>query len=319
MYACRFVFFGASTKCHVGEVRDRRDALQRTSADSVCDACVLHCILNFPWTWVTSVRFRRTALLFTVWVDFCHCCMYTHQVTFYSSCFSTSHFSCSAFSSWFVVLVDSLQLVYYTRALECLYVRACIVRVSIAILWHAGIRRTICLKKGPFLKTLLKLIQKNNYKKLRVIRLFWLRLTFSHPVFSPQYTPCLLQLSLFSLCFALHCATCSLWLFANCIFIKQCDFAAALLHTSILDQLSPFLCVHKLGVFQRYSIVLWRSSKTAEDGQDMQFWFWFKYEIRYLSRREFCHLNVWEVHDSFMTFRFWSPAIVHVSWDVTEN
>ena len=128
MCACRFVFFGASTKCHVGEVRDRCDALQRTSADSVCDACVCHCILNFPWTWVTSICFKRTALFFSVWVDFCHCCMYTHQVTFYSSCFSTSHFSCSAFSSWFVALVVSLQLVYGTRVLECCcrFVQSCL-------------------------------------------------------------------------------------------------------------------------------------------------------------------------------------------------
>ena len=48
MYASRFVFFGASTKFRVGVVRDRRDALQRTRADSVCDACVRHCIVDFP-------------------------------------------------------------------------------------------------------------------------------------------------------------------------------------------------------------------------------------------------------------------------------
>ena len=48
MYASRFVFFGASTKCHVGVVRDRHDVLQRTHADSVCGECVRHCILNFP-------------------------------------------------------------------------------------------------------------------------------------------------------------------------------------------------------------------------------------------------------------------------------
>ena len=119
MYASRFVFFCVSTKCHVWVVRDRRRPLQRTRADSVWDACWRHCILNYPWTWVTSVRFRRTALFFTVWVDFCHCCMYTHQVTFYSSSFSTSHFSCTTFSSYFVVLVVSPQLVYFTRVLEC--------------------------------------------------------------------------------------------------------------------------------------------------------------------------------------------------------
>ena len=55
MYASRFVFLGASTKCHVGVVRGRHDALQRTRADSVCDACVRHCILNFLWTCVTML------------------------------------------------------------------------------------------------------------------------------------------------------------------------------------------------------------------------------------------------------------------------
>ena len=50
MYASRSVFLAASTKSHVGVVRDHGDALQRTRADSVCDACVRHCILNFPWT-----------------------------------------------------------------------------------------------------------------------------------------------------------------------------------------------------------------------------------------------------------------------------
>ena len=48
MNASRLGFFGASTKCHVGVVHDRRDALQRTHADSVCGACVRHCILNSP-------------------------------------------------------------------------------------------------------------------------------------------------------------------------------------------------------------------------------------------------------------------------------
>ena len=43
MHVCISIYFlGASTTCHVGVVRDRRDTLQRTCAVSVCNTCVLY-------------------------------------------------------------------------------------------------------------------------------------------------------------------------------------------------------------------------------------------------------------------------------------
>ena len=112
MHVCIMIcFLCASTKCCVWVMCDCCDALQLTRPDSVRDAVCIAVFWTFLGLSVTSVYFMRNALFFTIWVDFCHWCifllyMYTHQVTFDSSSFSTSHFS-SAFSLWFVVLFYS--------------------------------------------------------------------------------------------------------------------------------------------------------------------------------------------------------------------
>ena len=149
MFVSRFVFFDASTKCHVGVVGDRRDALKRTRADSVCDACVCQCIMNFPWTSVTSVRLgekhcfspfqlifaiaacTRISSLFTAPIFLNHILVVLH--------FPRGSLCWSSLRIWFIVLA-------FKSAAVCLYLRACIVRVSIAILWHAVLMRSFLLQ-----------------------------------------------------------------------------------------------------------------------------------------------------------------------------
>ena len=145
MHVCIMIsFLCASTKCHVWVKHDLRNALQLTRADSVCDACVHRCILNFPWT------FRNFCTLYaqcTVFHRLSWFLPFYHLPTFDSSRFFTSHLVvphfrrgslyCSSLHSWFAVLV-------FYSADVCLYVCVwlCTAWVSITILWCSVVMRS---------------------------------------------------------------------------------------------------------------------------------------------------------------------------------